>query len=189
MNLILVLITLKVFFNISNAEELWQRLDQPRVDASFWDLFQVDGKTYTRLNDGLFVYTGEEYIYVDDPFFQDKGTIYSLRVENCKGVMSSEAGIYYLEDNKWNKCEEISNEMELENITFLGNKIVGNYGIYSSILYSNNDGRTWNFITNGIDTLKASEMYLFGDTIHSTFFYRYLRIYEEGDSLTIRLRC
>lgn len=80
MNLILVLITLKVFFNISNAEELWQRLDQPRVDASFWDLFQVDGKTYDWLNDGLFEYTGEEYIYVDDPFFQDKGTIYSLRV-------------------------------------------------------------------------------------------------------------
>ena len=102
MNKILVLITFIVFINNSNAEELWQRLDQPKVDASFWDFFQVDGKTYAWLNDGLFEFKDGEYIYVEDTFFQDKGKIYSLRVEKGKGVMSSEAGVYYLEDNKWN---------------------------------------------------------------------------------------
>lgn len=183
MNKILVLITFIVFINNSNAEEFWQRLDQPKVDASFWDFFQVDGKTYAWLNDGLFEFKDGEYIYVEDTFFQDKGKIYSLRVEKGKGVMSSEAGVYYLEDNKWNLCENFSNKSQLENLNFIGNKIIGSFHINATVMYSNDNGKTWKNVYNEKDTLKANEMYLYRDTIHSTFYFKYIKIYEVSDSI------
>lgn len=182
MNKILVLITFVVFFNISNAEELWQRLDQPRVDASFGDFFEVDGKTYAWLNDGLFEFTGEEYIYIEDPFFQDKGRIFSMRVKNGKGVMSSEAGVYYLENNEWNKCEDISKDGRLEHISFWGEKIIGRSENKYFLLYSINGGKTWNPFVNGTDTLRIDNFYLENDTIHGTLSNRYIKIYTDGES-------
>ena len=183
MNKILILFTFLTLFTTTQAEDIWQRLEQPRVDASFWDFFEVEGITYAWLNDGLFEFTGEEYIYIENPFFQDKGKIYSMLVKNGKGVMSSEAGIYYLEDNNWNKCENLSNERQLESLNFLGNKIVGKNHLRGNLLYSNDFGKTWNTLVIDNDTTIINTMYLQKDTLHCKSAHRYIKIYNAGDSL------
>ena len=180
---ILILFAFLTLLTTTQAEEIWQRLDQPRVDGNINGHFQIDEKTYVSSNDGVFEFEDGKFIPLEDTFFKDKGNIYSLRTENGKGVMSCEAGIYYLENKEWKKCEGLNNQRQLKDLSFVGNKVVARFDISGRVFYSNNFGKNWDYIAEGKDTFSLSAMYQEGDTIHCKYAHKYIKIYDGGDTL------
>lgn len=186
MNRILILFMFLTLFATTQAEEIWQRLEQPTVNADLGDLFHINEKAYVWLSDGLFEFKDGEYFYVEEPFYQDKGRVYSLNIRGNKGVMSTDSGTYYINNYKWTKYEEMNDKIQLEDILFMGNRIIGYNSKTLKVLYSNDYGKSWESVTNELDTLKAKNLFYYNDTIHCTLSNRYIKIYEEGDSLSFQ---